>query len=411
MNPYRSIFRVLQILAASAITALNGYAQETVELSLTTIRANLENGREPVKIVCFGDSVTGLYYHTGGERTYTDMLGIALRQIYPKAKVAMINAGISGHTTVNALARIEKDVLAKQPDLVTVMFGLNDMTRVPIEIYEENLGKIIAQCRAIGAEVVLCTPNAVITTKARPVEKLEQYCEVVRKVAKETGVPLCDSFTEFEKMRGRDPIGWRLTLSDEIHPNMTGHKGIAEQLARTISSKSTSLAEIGPPPGAIGKTRELLKAGKPVKILAMPPFDGLIGDTIRSESPEATLEVIPWPVEGLSAYELMKDSNHRVRKLKPNLVLIAVPRSAKAANQEEFIRSRIWIVNYALSFGKKEWDALVIHPSVAGPVESDPENDELIRKLTAAHDLPLIDRVPGDKRSAAEILSTWLKNQ
>ncbi len=93
------------------------------------IRRKLLAG-EAARVVCFGDSVTGVYYHTGSRRAYTDMLGIALRKLAPQAKVEMINAGISGHTTENALARIDRDVIVHKPDLVTVMFGLNDMTRV-----------------------------------------------------------------------------------------------------------------------------------------------------------------------------------------------------------------------------------------------------------------------------------------
>ena len=78
------------------------------------------SGNEPVRIVCFGDSVTGLYYHTGGRRSYTDLLKIALRRLCPRAEVTAINAGISGHTTRDALKRIDADVLAKEPTLVTV---------------------------------------------------------------------------------------------------------------------------------------------------------------------------------------------------------------------------------------------------------------------------------------------------
>ena len=76
---------------------------------------------EPVRIVCFGDSVTGVYYHTGSRRAYTDMLGLALKQAHRRANVTMVNAGISGHTTVNALARIDTDVLAHKPTVVTQM--------------------------------------------------------------------------------------------------------------------------------------------------------------------------------------------------------------------------------------------------------------------------------------------------
>jgi lysophospholipase L1-like esterase len=56
-------------------------------------------GEKPVTIVCLGDSVTGVYYHTGGKRAYPEMLEIAIKRAFPKANVTVINAGISGHTT------------------------------------------------------------------------------------------------------------------------------------------------------------------------------------------------------------------------------------------------------------------------------------------------------------------------
>lgn len=381
---------------------------EKEEDDLASVRKNLETGA-PVKIVCFGDSVTGLYYHTGGRRTYTDMLGIALKQIYPKGNIEMINAGISGHTTKNALDRIEKDVLAHQPNLVTVMFGLNDMVKVPIEEYEKNLHAIADQIRDTGSGLVFCTPNAVITTENRPVERLVKYCDIVRKVAAERGIPLCDSFSEFEKMRETDPEEWRLTLSDEIHPNMGGHKAIAEQLAKTISGKNTSLDEVSPPIPSLLTSTEAVVSGKPLKVLAMPPFDKLAEAALKTKFPDAKIEMVKWEVEGRSLHQHRKEASHLVRKMKPDLVLLTVPRSATAANREEFIDSVYWMTNYSLSFGKAEWDCVVIHPSVIDSKKM--ENDNLIRKLTANHDLTLIDRAPGDKRDAGAILFDWVKNQ
>ena len=68
-------FSLLLTLCASTL------ADDTL---LPKTRAALESS-QPLKIVCFGDSVTGVYYHTGGRRAYTDMLGIALKKAYPKA--------------------------------------------------------------------------------------------------------------------------------------------------------------------------------------------------------------------------------------------------------------------------------------------------------------------------------------
>lgn len=151
-------------------------------------------GEKPVTIVCLGDSVTGVYYHTGGRRAYPEMLEVAIKLAVPTANVTVVNAGISGHTTQNGLDRLDRDVLSKKPDLVTVSFGLNDMTRIPEDQFRKNLETIVARCREVKAEVVFCTPNAVITTGGRPTEKLERYCEVIRETARDLKLAVCDQY-------------------------------------------------------------------------------------------------------------------------------------------------------------------------------------------------------------------------
>ena len=156
MRMRRSFFCVF---ALPFLTLWTGCSLEEAELKqLAAVRDKLEQGL-PVKIVCFGDSVTGLYYHTGGRRAYTDLIGLALRRSFPEVSITAINAGISGNDTRDALARITEDVLSHKPDLVTVMFGLNDMTKVPLEEFKANLIEIIKRCRAGGAEVLSPLPT------------------------------------------------------------------------------------------------------------------------------------------------------------------------------------------------------------------------------------------------------------
>ena len=59
------------------------------------IGRQLEGG-EAVRIVCFGDSITGAYYHSGGTRAWPELLEIALKRLYPGSRVEVINAGVSG---------------------------------------------------------------------------------------------------------------------------------------------------------------------------------------------------------------------------------------------------------------------------------------------------------------------------
>lgn len=392
-----------RLLFACFLFLLCGGLVGAADPALPKTVAQLQSGMRTT-VVCFGDSVTGVYYHTGGRRAYTDMLGIALRRAYPQADVQMVNAGISGHTTQNGLERLERDVLRHRPTLVTIMFGLNDMTRVPLEQYRQNLATLISKCRDSGAEVLLCTPNNVISTPGRPTEKLETYCATLRDLAREQEVPVADCYAELERERLRAPQAWRLLLSDEIHPNMDGHQRLAEILAKAISGKNISLADVAPASPTLLKTPASLREGKPVRVLAMPPYDAWIAEALQQLNPAAKVEVIPWPTADLTLSQLEQDAKKRVRTLKPDLVVIAVPRTAEAPTWEQFVHSYSWIMNWSLSFGHQEWDCLVIHPSVTSPESAPQDKDELVRQLVAAQDLSLIDRPQNDRRPAQEIL-------
>lgn len=383
-------------------------AFEFVFAQLAATPPLLEFGETPKTIVCLGDSVTGVYYHTGGRRAYPEMLEIAIRKAVPAANVKVINAGISGHSTTEGLARLDRDVLQHKPDLVTISFGLNDMTRLSEEQFGKNLETLVARCREANAQVVLCTPNAVITTGSRPVEKLVRYCEKIRETGRTLKVPVCDQFAAGEAFRAQDAWAWRLTLSDEIHPNMDGHKLMAQELCDTITNKKVSLADAGPPQNFLTQTTELLKQGKPVKVLAMPPFDALIGPALKRLHPQATVEVTPWTTEGKSLAELEEEAKKLVRPLKPDLVILAVPATAAATNDEQFVRSYSWIMNWSLSFGHQEWDCVVVHPSVVTP-DADVPRGDLIRQLVHAQDLTLIDRTKEDRSSAESLFNKAVK--
>jgi len=372
----------------------------------TTLAENkplLDFGVSPVKIVCLGDSVTGVYYHTGGRRAYPEMLELAIQQAQPHAKVQVFNAGISGQTTTEGLARLDRDVLKHKPNLVTISFGLNDVTRLSEDEFEQNLKAIIEKCRSANAQVVLCTPNAVMNTDARPISKLTRYCDRIRAIGQSLNVPVCDQFAAGERLQTQDSFAWRLTMSDEIHPNMDGHKRMAEELYRTITAKEVSLAKVGPPRDFLRKTKELLNHGKPVKVLAMPPYHALIVPALKQLHSAATVEVTAWPTDGESLAEIEQVASKTVRAMKPDLVILAVPANVGSqATDEEFIRSYSWIMNWSLSFGDQEWDCVVVHPSVSTPDTTEARAD-LIRRLVHAQDLSLIDR-PGMDNSTTEAL-------
>ncbi len=376
--------------AASAAPVLSSFHKETT-------------------VVCLGDSVTGVYYHTGGHRAFPEMLELALRQIKPDAALHVINAGISGHTTTDGLARLEQDVLQHHPTLVTISFGLNDMTRVPPEQFRANLEQLIDRCRVSQCLVVLCTPNAVIDTESRPISRLREYCEIVRDVGRMKTVAVCDQYAAGERLRARAPWTWRLTMSDEIHPNMDGHKRMAEELCRTISGAKISLDAIQPPP-ALVRTQVQLAAGNPIKVLAMEPMGSMIASAIQRHDPGATVEVTIWPVAGKTLAQLEQGAKDLVRAMKPDLAVLSIPANAVAVDDEQRVHAISWIMNWSLSFGHQEWDCIVVHPNVVDP-NADPVQASVIRKLARAQHLQVIERESGDASDAETIVQAWFQSQ
>ncbi len=381
------------------------------------LRATLEKltAGQPVTVVCLGDSVTGVYYHTGGRRAYPEMLELALRAACEQARVRVLNAGISGHKSADGLKRLQSDVLDHHPDLVTVMFGLNDLTALPLADFRANLTEIAQRCRAADAAVILCTPNSVIDTPGRPIPKLVEYCQAVQEVAAKQQIPVCDVYGAFETVRTRNPLAWRLLLSDEIHPNMDGHKLTAETLCRTITGRDVSLREVGPPQPLLPKMQAMVKAGRPVRVLAMEPLDLLVAPAIRAVLPAAVVEVQPWPTAGQTLAQI-EAAAQRVRQAPPDLVVIAIPASVTPADQspsEESIRTHSWILNWSLSFGRQEWDVVVVAPSVFSPDPTPAEQaaDAFSRKMGHAQDLPVVARQPGDSSPPACILEAWFRTQ
>ena len=103
-------------------------------------------------IVAFGDSLTAGFGADPGQ-SYPDFLQkeIDARGFHWR----VVNAGVSGDTTTDGLARIG-EVLAYKPRIVILEFGANDGLRgLPLAATRANLVQIISALRQAGAEIVL----------------------------------------------------------------------------------------------------------------------------------------------------------------------------------------------------------------------------------------------------------------
>ena len=109
--------------------------------------------------------------------------------------------------------------------------------------------------------------------------------------------------------------------------------------------------------------------------------------------------------------DLEIEARAQVRALRPDLVLLAIPRTAEAETREAYVKSYAWVMNWSLHFSTNQWDCIVIHPSVHEPAVPVHAYDRLVRQLVAAQDLSLIDRGRRDNRPAEKIIPDWLAGQ
>jgi len=104
-------------------------------------------------IICFGDSITFGY----GAQTQESYPVILSKMI----QTPVINAGIDGDTTTEALRRFDSDVLERDPLLVIIEFGGNDFLRkIPKEVTVKNIKEMVERAQAKGAMVAIVDISA-----------------------------------------------------------------------------------------------------------------------------------------------------------------------------------------------------------------------------------------------------------
>lgn len=125
-------------------------------------------------------------------RYLTDMID----EFYPQCSVTLVNAGIAGDTTVDGLARLERDVLSKNPDLVIMSLGGNDCGTRGLDAlpeYGENLRTMLTRILATGSEILFWTPYC-MCRRVSPEIKEPFLREVAADVANKNNTGIYDAF-------------------------------------------------------------------------------------------------------------------------------------------------------------------------------------------------------------------------
>ena len=181
------------------------------------------------RILAFGDSLTA-------------GLGLTPGQAFPariQARLAaegiaaeVVNAGVSGDTSADGLARLDW-ALADRPDAVVLELGANDALRgIDPKVTYANLDQILTRLQASGAKVLLvgmlAPPNW-----GRDYQR--EFDAIYRRLADKYRVPLYPFILDGVVLQPQ------LFQQDGLHPNAAGAEVIAEKMtpyvARLIRDK------------------------------------------------------------------------------------------------------------------------------------------------------------------------------
>lgn len=188
----------------------------------------------PLKIVAFGSSSTEGVGASSPANTYPARLQLDLRKKLRGIDVAVINRGIGGEHVDDMLARLDRDVIAAEPQLVIWQTGSNDPLRgVSIDHFREATVAAVRRIREAGIDVVLMEPQWCPKLEATP--GASRFLDAVRGIGEELDVPV---------IRRADLMhGWvregklttkQLFAADGLHMADRGYALLAEAAAQSI---------------------------------------------------------------------------------------------------------------------------------------------------------------------------------
>ncbi len=213
-----------------------------------------------MKIVFFGDSVTEgcfeLSFHNvegvtdiirDKKSVYHNILKERIEREHPELNIEYVNAGISGNSTVDALKRIEQDVIAQNPDVAVVCFGLNDVAGMSLDEYVSNMEQIFGTLKEHGIQVIYMTPNmyntyvhgdvlpnhadmAAVLARVQNENRPDLYYAEAMKKAEEYGCVVVDAYGAWKKLSEYGVDVTELLSNRLNHPTRAMHRLFADLL-------------------------------------------------------------------------------------------------------------------------------------------------------------------------------------
>jgi acyl-CoA thioesterase-1 len=175
------------------------------------------------KIIAFGDSLTAGF---GLEETESYPYLLQQRLNNEGYNYEVVNAGVSGDTSVGGLERIDWTLETDNAQILILELGANDMLRgLPPVKMKENLDKIIQKAKAKNIKVLLCGMLAPPTMGAAYTRDFSNAFPDLAEKHKVAYLPFLLENIALKK---------ELNQADGIHPNAQGERIMTENIYKAL---------------------------------------------------------------------------------------------------------------------------------------------------------------------------------
>jgi lysophospholipase L1-like esterase len=209
-------------------------------VSLIIILASAFVPQKKSKVIFFGDSITELGVRPGGYVTRIDSMS---KTEGKGEQYDFVGAGVSANKVYDLYLRLEDDVLNKNPDVVVIYVGVNDVwhkassgTGTDADKFEKFYTAILKKLKEKNIKAILCTP-AVIGERNDMTNQLDgdlnRYSNIIRDMAKKNNLPLVDlrqKFLDYYKTNNPKNEERNILTYDRVHLNAKGNQLVADAM-------------------------------------------------------------------------------------------------------------------------------------------------------------------------------------
>lgn len=206
-----------------------------------------------MKILLTGDSITDMgrcrdtdFSYNSYGFAYPFFIEGELATRFP-GKFLVYNRGISGNRIVDVYARIKMDCCNLEPDVVSVLIGVNDVWHeidwkngVDLERYERIYRMFITDVKKMLPDVrfMLLEPfvlkGSATTERWDEFVKVKDYAKVVRNIAEDNKCVFVPIQERLDKLS--EKYGTAQWLFDGVHPSIAGAKIISEEWLKAFEA-------------------------------------------------------------------------------------------------------------------------------------------------------------------------------